>query len=830
MSARSNPIDELVQVLIDRPTRALDRPFTYRVPRRLRSQVAPGSYVLVPFGKQNLPGFVLGSEDEPPEAELKEILDALAPEPLIDEDQLQLARWVAQRYMAPLLDAVRLVTPPGATRQIRRTVRLVGPALEPEELEQWKKRAPARARVIEALQACGGEASVGELERRTRRKVSSVLRALREKGLVEDRRALQPPTARERTELVVRLLRNDLFTADEIAALEKRAPRRAAAVRALREAGGELTRGELEERGKIALAALRALEEQGWIALEERSVQRDPLAWHEPSTSGPAPTELSGAQQAALDVIRGQVEQRRIGPVLLHGVTGSGKTEVYLRAMAQVVAEGRGAIMLVPEIALTPQLVARFRQQFPDELVLLHSGLSAGERFDGWERLRRGEASVCVGARSAVFGPVANIGLIVVDEEQEAAYKQEQSPRYDARTVAERRAEAHGATLVFGSATPSVEAYYAATEGKTSVLAELPERIDGRPLPEVEIIDMREARDEEDPDWPFSPLLEEWIEATLDAGEQVILLLNRRGFSTFVLCRECGASLRCPDCDVSLTFHFRTKQMRCHHCDYARPVPEVCDACEGVDVGFLGTGTEKLEDQVRRRFAAARPLRLDSDVTTRKGAHARILGEFASGEANVLLGTQMVAKGLDFPGVTLVGVISGDTGLSFPDFRAAERTFQLITQAAGRAGRGDRPGRVVIQTFNPDHYAITAASEHDYNAFFEIELDSRRGLTYPPFAVLIDVKVSDRSLRRAEGLATKIAEQASEVAAESEDVQVLGPAPAPLERLRGRYRWRVLLKCPALSEGQLVWDQVQERLEPKERASLIVDVDPQNMM
>jgi primosomal protein N' (replication factor Y) len=524
--------------------------------------------------------------------------------------------------------------------------------------------------------------------------------------------------------------------------------------------------------------------------------------------------------------------------VLLHGVTGSGKTEVYLRAMAAALGEGRGAIVLVPEIALTPQLVARFRREFAEDLVLLHSGLSAGERYDGWERLRRGEARLCVGARSGVFAPVRDLGLIVVDEEHEAAYKQEQSPRYDARTVAQRRAAEAGATLVLGSATPSLEAYYAATEAGTAALVELPERIDQRPLPEVEIIDLRRSageenpeRDGEDRDWPFSSSLEEKIEACLAAGEQVIILLNRRGFSPFVLCRECGASLRCPDCDVSLTFHLRSKQMRCHHCEYARPVPEVCDRCQGTDMGFLGTGTEKLEDQVRRRFSAARPLRLDSDVTGAKGAHGRILEEFASGRSNVLVGTQMVAKGLDFPEVTLVGIISADTGLNFPDFRAAERTFQLITQAAGRAGRGAKPGRVVVQTFNPDHYSILAASEHNYTAFSRDELDSRRALGYPPFAALVRLVVADRSARRAEALAGKIAALGTAAApAIAADVAVLGPAPAPLERLRGRYRWQVLVKAACADEARATWDEVRAQLAPRDLAAVTVDVDPQNMM
>jgi primosomal protein N' (replication factor Y) len=465
---------------------------------------------------------------------------------------------------------------------------------------------------------------------------------------------------------------------------------------------------------------------------------------------------------------------------------------------------------------------------------VLHSAIGVGERFDEWHRARTGEAPIVIGARSAVFAPCRDLGLVVIDEEHERAYKQDRPPRYDARTVAADRCRREGALLLLGSATPSVETYWRfAREGTDGRIVELSKRIDDRPLPEVEIVDMREEA-KLGSAGTFSERLTDALGDCLDDGNQAILFLNRRGFSTFVMCRDCGFALRCPACDVSLTFHYGTRSMRCHHCEHQQPVPDACPSCEGVDIGFHGLGTERVADQVQRQFPDARVGRMDRDTTARKGAHGGILRRFASGETNVLVGTQMIAKGLDLPDVTLVGVLNADVGLNRPDFRAAEHTFQLLAQVAGRAGRAGKPGQVVVQTYNPDNYAIQCASRHDYATFYREELERRRhvrGSPYPPFGHLLAIHISDDDEGVAAGRATKLGHALrSLTATESPEVTIGGPAPAPLHKLRGRYRWLIVPRGP--ERDRLIGLAVRaiESLAPRDRAAVYLDVDPIDMM
>jgi len=822
----SRDTGRLVQVLIDRPARALDRPFTYLLPDELADVVEVGSYVVVPLGRQHVPGFVVGEAEAKPEAELRKVLELLAPEPAFGPSELKLAEWVAQRYAASLLDGLRCVVPPGVGRRAERVVRLVGGYRTEEALRQGLTA--RRLAVVRALEDAGGALSYEDLSQQVAGGLSSVLRALEQAGIIEREQALSGPQAREQWEQIVRLGQRLLWSP----VLEQLGRRERKALEAVQTAGGAMPLRRLLLVPDIGRRTVERLAGDGLIVMERRRVQRDPLAERGTELAGTEsgrPT-LTEAQQGALTAIRAGATGAGPRQILLQGVTGSGKTEVYLRAVEEAVRSGCGAIILVPEIALTPLLTARFQQRFGRSLVLLHSGLSHGERLDAWMALRRGQAPVVVGARSAVFAPVQNLGLIVIDEEQEAAYKQEQAPRYDARAVARRRAASTGAVLVCGSATPAVETCHQAKEGPDWVVIELAERIDQRPMPEVEIVDLREAKRDEDPDFPLSEVLEERLRECLAADQQAILLLNRRGFSTFVLCRECGASLRCPDCNVALVFHYASKLMRCHHCGFQRPVPEVCDNCHGTNIAFLGLGTEKLEDQFRRKFPEARPARLDRDTTSRRGAYDRILTDFATGKTNVLLGTQMVAKGHDFPSVTLVGVVNADTGLNFPDFRAAERTFQLVTQAAGRAGRGDAPGQVIVQTYNPDHYALRWAGEQDYNAFYQEEIQQRKDFGYPPFTALINLTVSATRESEAQGLAEELVKKGTERLAEHEACEVLGPAPAPLSQLRGRYRWQVLLKGPDLGSVRALWEELASELSDRQRRRLTVDVDPIDMM
>lgn len=551
-----------------------------------------------------------------------------------------------------------------------------------------------------------------------------------------------------------------------------------------------------------------------------------PAAAGQQGRQHPPPPVLTAHQEKAVRAVCEALEARSYRIFLLHGVTGAGKTEVYLRAVEQVLRLGRQALVLVPEIALTPLLVDLFRQRFGSGVAMLHSGLAAGERYAEWERVREGRASVVLGARSAVFAPLPRLGLIVVDEEHEPAYKQEETPRYHAREVALVRARQVNAVVLLGSATPSLESYARAAVGEPYCVLELPSRVSGRPLPGVHVVDMRQEF-RAGHGGLFSRRLRELMAARLAAGEQVLLFLNRRGLATAVLCRECGSVIRCPRCGIALTYH-RNEVLRCHYCGFGRQAPRACPGCGGRHLTHLGHGTQAVEEEVRRLFPGARVLRMDRDTTGRRHAHGTIVRAFRAGEAEVLVGTQMVAKGLDLPGVTLVGVVDADRSLYLPDFRAAERTFQLLVQVAGRAGRGAVPGEVVVQTHNPDHYAIVFGAAQDYPGFAARELAVRRELGYPPYTSLIRLVVGGKNPARVEAAAADLRDSLLEAGAEPE--AVLGPAPAVLARLRGVHRWQVMLRGPrpAIREvcraGLATWYGRAGRA-----VRLAVDVDPVTM-
>jgi len=819
------------QVLIDRAARGVDRPFTYIVPSRLAQRVVVGSRVLVPFGPQKLVGDVVGFTDQAPPAKLKSIIKLLDDRPLFDEGQLDLARWVAQRYCCPLREALRLVTPPGVARARFTTITMTDEARQigPEQLS----RAPRQAQILDLLHSSGGEEDLDNLIQQaqhradgklSRAAVLSAVRSLEEKGLVERRRGLSRPTAGRRTQQVVRLCDGDTDWAQVIEQLSATAPRQAEVVQALTESNRPIPVAELSH------SAVAALADKGLVRVSEQRIHRIP---EEPGLGNVDVQALrpTQAQYGILQHVYAAVQAHRYEALLLHGVTASGKTEVYLQAIEAAQAEGRSAIVLVPEIALTPQMVGRFRARFGDSLALLHSALSAGERYDEWERVQRGEADIVIGARSAIFAPAQNLGIIVVDEEHEHAYKQESTPRYLATTVAAERARRSNAVLLMGSATPSVEAYYRACHEDGLSLMTLPERIDSHPLPPVQVIDLR-TETLMGKGGSFSQMMLEAIADRLGRGEQTILFLNRRGFSTFVMCRDCGYVLRCPDCAVSLTYHHASRRMRCHHCDYSLPVPDLCPNCKGYEIGFYGLGTERVTDQIKREFGAATVARMDRDTVGRKGAYGDILRSFARGEADILVGTQMIAKGLDLPNVTLVGVLNADVGLHTPDFRAAERTFQLLTQVAGRAGRAEKPGEVLVQTYNPDHYAVVTAQKHDYVAFYEREIRARRHNLYPPFVELANLVFQDEDEEKALNTARRAAVCLQDMGAffKKGDVQFLGPAPAPLHKLRGRYRYQMLLKAADMERLNQTIQDLMEALADTGSTQMVCDVEPMDMM
>ena len=616
-----------------------------------------------------------------------------------------------------------------------------------------------------------------------------------------------------------------------VAELVARAPKQAAVVSLLLQAAeagdpAPLPAVDIRRRTGAPASSLHALAERGLIAAAPVRVERAPAPPRVAEAADPLP--LTSEQELALTAIRAGQREGDRRPVLLQGVTGSGKTEIYLRLVADAVAAGRGALVLVPEISLTPQTFARFAARFPGQVAVLHSGLGAGERFDQWERVAHGRAPIVVGARSAVFAPVPDLGLVIVDEEHETSYKQEESPRYHAREVALERARRAGALCVLGSATPSLESYVQARRGELR-LVRLRRRVDGRELPPVEVVDMR-AEMVAGNRTIFSARLTEALAECLSRGRQAVLFLNRRGHAQFLLCRECGHVVRCADCAVSLTYHAApAEHLRCHYCDGMHPLPSRCPQCSGPYLRPFGAGTQRVEALVQELFPRARVRRMDLDTTVRKGAHAALYEAVRRGEVDVIVGTQMVAKGLDFPNVTLVGVVAADSTLHVPDFRAAERTYQLLTQVGGRAGRGVDPGRVIVQTYQPDHYSIAAARDYDDDGFYRREAAYRRGGGYPPFASLVRVLVS-----AAAGApeAARIAAQAVRECAAGADVTVAGPAPAPLARLRGRERWHVLIKGDGDGPRQVaaaareLWRHALGRRD----VTVAIDVNPMSLL
>ncbi|MBN1460191.1 MAG: primosomal protein N' [Armatimonadetes bacterium] len=799
------------------PGRAFSQLFTYRVPDHLRRQVRVGVQVLVPFGSRTVVGLVAELVAEPGRDELKDIEAVLEDVPALAGDALPLARWMADYYLCELGDALRPFLAEGMNYRVGRRFRLLDGDI-PDSIAQ---HADASA-VLQELAAADSYVSLGALRRVVPApRLQRALRLLKSRGLIEERATMIPPRARERQ---IRLLEISA-SPEQIERYCKercsRAPARVAALRA-RLGTGPIQASELAACAGVSTAAVNGLIKDGLLRAHWTPVRRKP--WESTQAARTEPPELTPEQAQAVGAIIESIEAARPDSFLLFGVTASGKTEVFLRALQRVLDRGKQALVLLPEISLSAQAVGIYRARFGDRVAILHSALSVGERWDEWQRIRTGEAAIVVGARSALFAPVRSLGLIVVDEEHESSYKQEQTPRYHARDVALKRAELNGCPVVLASATPSLESYFEAERGQHKLLR-LSARIDERPLPRVQLVDMR-GRSRKAA--ILSTALRQAIAACLQRDEQVILFLNRRGFATFMLCPTCGEAVRCPDCGVSLKYYAESRRVRCHHCNRDERAPDLCAKCGSPQMRFSGFGTERVERELRRLFPTARVGRLDRDTTGRKGSHVQIVGQFHKTETNVLVGTQMVAKGFDFPNVTLVGVISADTSLGLPDFRAAERTFQLLTQVSGRAGRRDKPGEVVVQTYRPNDYSIEAASRHDYEGFYQREIEARRELNYPPFARLVNIVVSAHEEKDAIARANALA-QALESASSDLSVQVLGPAPAPLQRLRGRYRWHVIVKG-ATGTIQAVVREALARVGEPGPVTCQVDVDPVSLM
>jgi primosomal protein N' (replication factor Y) len=787
--------------------------YTYRIPDTLADRVVAGARVVVPVRQRELIGIVVGTHGEAPTMPTRDVLAAPDDEPAVPDALLRTAEWMAGYYGAPIGLTLKCMLPAG----------LWGASQVVATLTAGAGRVGGMAgRVMEWLEERGGEATVAAVGRGLKRPVWDAVDRLARAGFVALR--VEPPdTDADRAVERVVVLDEPAPTLLERETLFRRKRRQRELYEAVEGMGGRAPVRHLVEQLGFSDALVRALAKSSLARLEEAERVRDPFA-SMPAT--PPPPHLTGDQAAALHAI--QTLEPGAG-ALLFGVTGSGKTLVYLEAVRRLLAEGRGAIVLVPEIGLTPQTVSRLRGAFGDQVAVLHSGLSDGERADAWRLLRRGERRVAVGARSAIFAPVCNLGIIVMDEEHEATYKNGETPRYQTRDVAMVRARLEGASLVLGSATPALESM--ARVSTTLRLVRLPVRIGTRPLPPVELVDLRVATKVPDTGpVPWSVRLDEAVQGALARGEQGLLLLNRRGWASFLQCPDCGEVWQCPRCSVSLTVHQHPPKLRCHYCGHEEPLPLTCRACANPVQTMRGVGTQQLERLLAERFPAARIARMDLDSTSTKWSHQRILGAVERGDVDLLVGTQMIAKGLDFPNVTLVGVVDADTGLYLPDFRSAERTFQLLAQVAGRAGRGPRGGRVLVQTRNPRHHALIRAAAHDTEGFSEEELRLRQSPPYPPVVALVNLIVSGLDERAVGRRTAELAEWCSTLVDRHRlPIEVLGPAPCPLARLKDRWRWHVLLKGPSAALGRVV-RYAARRLPRREDTRVVIDRDPASVL
>ena len=796
----------------------LDMVFTYAIPAGMEPVV--GGRVLVPFRQQRLSGIVVDLHDRPPQVKTKKVIEVLDLTAVLDEQLLKLGQWIADYYLAPIGEVFRTMLPLSAefkravtyriTDQGRMALHMAGLEGSPARSKRTPEQQLTEFRVLDYL---AERENVREESLRGATRVAKPLLAgmVRKKWIAREDVSAARDAARLvkvavllNAEAAKKLNQNQQTLIETLAASGGRAP-----VESLRALDvPRTTLATLVRRGLIEL-----VDEPQDLTVSKLKPRQSPFEF-----------EFSAAQKEAIAKIGEAVASHKFAGLLLHGITGSGKTAVYLACMRQVLNQGRSSILLVPEIGLTPAVAADLHQIFGDEVAILHSGLSDAERAEQWHRIKRGEARVVAGTRSAVFAPVSDLALIIVDEEQDSSYKQEETPRYHARDVAVVRAKMAAATVVLGSATPSLESYYNAKKNKYTLL-ELPDRVEKRPLPEVEIIDMRQEFQETGQEQVISRKLAEEIRDRLEKKEQVMVLLNRRGYSPVVLCRACGKTLQCKNCAVSMTHHKREHKMECHYCGHTEKIPDKCALCNSEYVYFVGTGSEKLEELLHGMFPQARIGRLDRDTVRGREDFEHALNALNEGALDMLVGTQMIAKGHDIHGVTLVGVIGADSALGLPDFRAAERTFQLLTQVAGRAGRGQSPGKVILQTYFQDHYAVQFAARHDFAGFYDKELQFRAWMHYPPYSAIANVLIRSENLDEALTWSGELGRWFEKT--RHEGIRVLGPAAAPITRLKRDYRYHFILKSPSREKMNTLLRAMLVEAAAKKipRTQIIVDVD-----
>ncbi len=808
--------------------------FTYRLPDSFAANAKPGCRVLAPFGKQLITGYVVEVYQRLEDAgqdsdgyEIKDVEELFDNEPLVTAEMLDLTKWIADYYYAPWGEVIKSCLPAGINSEAETIVSITSEGRAAlAALSAKRSQSSTKMQALAFVSEEGMVSGTALAKQFNKARAAAVTRELERSGYVTVTRQLQTAQVKPKRQQAVRIIQR--------APIEGSKPlneQQEKVIKVLFDSPDPVAFTQLAETAGVSASVIRTLEKRGFVEVFAREVRRNPLAHLKNHRNGDSAEQtLTAKQQSALNRITEKLGEDKYAAFLLHGVTGSGKTEVYMRAMRAALSKGKTALMLVPDISLTPMFARRLRAHFGDAVAILHSSLSDGERLDEWNRIRQGEARVCIGARSAVFAPLENIGLIVVDEEHEASYKQEESPRYHGRDTAIMRANCANAVVILGSATPSMESFHNAQTGKYHYI-ELNERFGGRGLARVEIVDMREVFTRHGKQQVFSDEIQNAIGENHERGEQTLVLLNRRGYSSFTLCRSCGHTARCPNCDVTLTYHKSEARLICHYCNHQERVPRACPECEGPFIYYAGEGTEQIEALLKEMFPKIRISRLDRDTTRRRGAFEKLLGEFAGGDIDLMVGTQMIAKGHDFHNVTLVCVISVDAGLGMPDFRSAERTFQLLTQVAGRAGRGDKPGRVIIQSYHTDHYALEYAREQNYEKFYEHEINFRREMRYPPFVALINGLVKHTEFAKAASFAADLA-RAIKAGDTENALRVLGPAPAPIARLKGEHRMQVLIKTRYRRQAREALDGAMLGLKEagQDLRIVTIEVDPVNLM
>mgnify|MGYP003418163938 FL=1 len=795
-------MSQYAQVIVDVPTMQTDQPYTYLVPDEWQAVIECGMRVEVPFGEGNrhIQGFVTALPTELAEStlSLKSLIRVIDLAPVVNQELLQLADYMKDVTFSFKINCLQTMLPAAMKAAYQKKFVLLDED-HPVKETYFSQSNEIDWDVIEAAGAL------------------TLFKRLREQSIVELRYLVKEKVNKKMIRYVKSLVTTDnYFVFKE--QLRPNALRQHQLLEQLKTTPRETVTFYREK--ELLSTHLKTAEKNGWLSFEEVESYRDPFENHDfPKT---LPWQLNTEQQQAVSRILAAEAQGEATTFLLEGITGSGKTEVYLQSIAEILNKGKTAMMLVPEIALTPQMVQRFKSRFGKAVAVLHSGLSQGEKYDEWRKIERGEAQVVVGARSAVFAPLQKIGLIIIDEEHEATYKQEDTPRYHARDLAIWRSQYHHCPVILGSATPSLESRARAQKKRYELLYLTQRAHENAQLPSVTIVDLKEEYAQKNTS-TFSRLLQEKISNRLQQKEQIVLLLNRRGYSSFMMCRDCGYVLPCPNCDISLTLHMDVKKMRCHYCGHQENIPKKCPDCQGEKIRYYGTGTQKVEEELQERFPSARILRMDVDTTRKKGAHEKILKAFEEQEADILLGTQMIAKGLDYPNITLVGVLNADTALNLPDFRSSERTFQLLTQVSGRAGRGAKPGEVIVQTFNPEHHSIVLAQAQDYEAFYQQEMILRHQSGYPPFYFTVKITISHPAEQVVAKKSYQIAEQLKNGL--SPESRILGPTPSGIARIKNRYYYQIILKYKQEVHLHRMLREILETSQSEQRKNLYVSID-----